>query len=424
MGSGAGKQRYVAPEGPSSIEAKTVVVGPKSDAPVMTPFSKPSLPAEPMLLVADVGGTNSRLHVFKVPEEACVVVPESCSVFKAKYSNRNWDSFLEVVKDFLGKANLPCPPYVGCLAVAGVVVDNRCNLVNLGWKLDGDLMAQELGMASIHLINDFEAQGYGILTLDTETECDCLQEAQKVPGAPIALIGAGTGLGQAFMTTGENGDYEVWPSEGGHKEFAPRQEGSSHLQNEMIKYLQIKFSAKSRISVERIVSGRGIANIYQFLAWKFPEQINKEVHNEFLGPMEGTHQKMPNDPAVIVEAARSGTCQLSLQALNLFVGAYGAEAGVMALKTMPLGGLYVTGGVSVKTRDFILGQKGSPKHFIEAFLDKGRVSAMLTRVPVFLVKGEDMGERGVNLKAMRLFAEHMMARQISKGRQQWTRSFS
>jgi len=417
MGSGAGKHKYE-----EKTESKTVIVEPKpvqeEAAPPKFMRSLSPMPAEPMLLCADVGGTNTRLHLFRVPETYTALVPPECMVYQAKYSNVQYDSFTEVAQDFLKKAahsisvglGMP-PPYLGCFAVAGVVVDNKCNLVNLGWKLDGNQIAEDLGMREVYLMNDFEAQGYGILTLDHKTECDVLQEAPVVPGAPIALLGAGTGLGEAFMTTGENGDYEVWPSEGGHKEFAPRQEGSTNLQTEMMQYLQIRFSAKSRISVERIVSGRGIANIYQFMAWKFPDKLKKEVHSRFV--------KNGQDPAVIVEAARSGESELSLKTMDLFVGAYGSEAGVMALKLMPFGGLYVTGGVSAKTRDFILGEKGTPHTFMDAFLDKGRVSTMLTRVPVFLCRGEDMGERGVKLKAMRMFAEALQRRQQSKGRQQY-----
>eukprot|EP00930_Biecheleria_cincta_P082551 TRINITY_DN72264_c0_g1_i1.p1 TRINITY_DN72264_c0_g1~~TRINITY_DN72264_c0_g1_i1.p1 ORF type:complete len:445 (-),score=77.41 TRINITY_DN72264_c0_g1_i1:109-1371(-) len=419
MGGGASKKRYVQPvESPTA--AKTIAVSPKvEDAPMMRQVS---MPTNPTILVADVGGTNSRLALFSVPEgpPGAAASRDDPPIHSHKYVNAYWDNFTDVIIDFLKQAAQPDPPFLGCFAVAGVVVQNTCNLVNLGWTLHGDAIAHEIGMAQVHLLNDFEAQGYGVLTLDVASECDVLQDACTVPGAPIAVIGAGTGLGQAFMTTGANGDYEVWPSEGGHKEFAPRQEGSSDLQTQMMQYLQIKFSAKSRISVERIVSGRGISNIYQFLAWKYPDKLNKEVHKLFCGHLTttgtGAAAGQVNNPAVVVEAARNGTCSVCMQALDLFVGAYGAEAGVMALKFMPFGGLFVTGGVTNKTRDFILSEKGTPNTFMDAFLDKGRVSPMLTRVPVYLVSGEDMGERGVKLKAMRMISEFNKMRKASKGR--------
>lgn len=370
-----------------------------------------------MLLTADVGGTSSRIHLFRAPQQfvgsgPASVPSEDHSIFEKKYANEKWESLTDVIKDFLTEAGTEVKPMIACLAVAGAVVDNTCYLVNLGWRMDGFQMAQDLGIWRVDLINDFEAQGYGVLTLDLEQDVIKLQDVPVVRGAPMAVLGAGTGLGKAYLTVGTNGDYEVWPTEGGHVEFAPRQEGSSNLQFEMLQYLQIKFSAKSRISVERIVSGKGIANIYQFLAWKFPEKVNKDVHTRFLGPVQF---KARNDPAPIVMAANAGECELSEQAVNMFVGAYAAECGVAALRFAPFGGLFITGGVTNKVREYITGEKGEPRHFIEAFLDKGRLTPMLLRIPVFVIRGEDMGERGVKLKACRMFQELRSQRKMSKG---------
>mmetsp|Transcript_16665 Transcript_16665/g.43029 ORF Transcript_16665/g.43029 Transcript_16665/m.43029 type:complete len:433 (+) Transcript_16665:82-1380(+) len=415
MGSGAGK----------GSQAEVVhVAPPKISAPLMGSFGGKSGDPAPFypdtLLAADVGGTSARLHLFKPPEEEenALLVPEDCIIASEKYASGKWDSLIDVLRDFLSRASPdggPIVPVAACLAVAGAVVDNKCHLPNLGWDCDGAKIAKALGIQEVHLINDFEAQGYGILTLDKSgSEVDVLQDVPPLAGAPIAVLGAGTGLGEAYMTTGENGDYEVWPSEGGHAEFAPRQDGSSKLQFEMCQYLQIKYSAKSRISVERIVSGRGIANIYQFLAHKFPEKVNKAVHRKFLGDIQASAK---NDPAAIVEAARKGECEISKQALDVFVDCYGSEAGVVALKYMPFAGLYITGGVTSKTSDFITApsNQGNPNAFMDSFLDKGRVSPMLMRVPVYMVRGENMGERGVKYKAMRMYQEWGLARKPSKG---------
>jgi len=287
------------------------------------------------------------------------------------------------------------------------VVDHQCTFVNLGWTLEEAKLSKELGIPQVCLINDFVAQGYGILTLDEDQDCEYIQRVRKLEGAPIAVVGAGTGLGEAFLTTGANGDYEVWPTEGGHAEFAPRQDGSNKLQFELIQFLQIKFSARARVSVERVVAGRGISNIYEFLAWKYPEKIKKTVHREWIGPMEGPRLF---DPSVITRAAVAGECELCTQAVNMWCSAYGAEAGVVGLTYMPFGGLYLTGGVTHKLRDFIMGNKGHDNLFMDAFLDKGRVTTMLMRVPVLLVKGEDMGERGAMLKASRLYFEQLRLR--------------
>lgn len=364
-----------------------------------------------MLLAADVGGTSSRMHLFLPPgehvTEVAPLVPPNRMIYSNHYSNNKFDTFTDVVKTFLKEAGMDRPPRLACFAVAGVVVEGRCNFVNRSWVISARQMEVDLGIEKIELINDFAAQGYGIISLDPHKECEVLQKAKVREGSPIAIIGAGTGLGEAFATMGANGDYEVWPTEGGHSEFAPHGDGSSQLEYEMIEYLQIKYSAKARISVERIVSGRGLSNIYEFLAWKFPEQVNQEVQRRFVGPVEGPRTF---DPAVITKAAQKGECELSRRAVEMWCGAYGSEAGVVALKYMPYGGLYITGGVTNKMRDFITGKKLLNKKpnsgmspFMESFLDKGRVTPMLMRVPVFLVRGEDMGERGVMIKAQRQF---------------------
>jgi len=412
MGSGATKGGGTAPCKP--LEDRKIKVAPKATAPPVPLPASP--PGRIVLMSADVGGTSSRLHLFLPPdanEAAEAVVPPARILKVEKYRNASFESFADIVRTFLSEALLDAPPMLACLGVAGVVVDNAVRFVNLGWTVRGSELEQEFGIARVVLINDFEAQGYGLLTLDPLKDCEVLQRAEPLAGAPMALVGAGTGLGEAFLTTCENGDYDVWPSEGGHKEFAPRQDGSSNLQFEMLQFLQIKYSAKARISTERIISGKGIANIYEFLAWKFPERKNNAVHRRFLGGIGAT---TTFDPAVVVQAAAAGECDLCQQAMDMFIGAYGAEAGVVALKYMPFGGLFLTGGVTVKTKDFILGQRGLPDHFMEAFLDKGRISSMLERVPVYIVCEEDMGERGVRLKAMRLYQELGFLRRKSKGK--------
>mmetsp|Transcript_29697 Transcript_29697/g.80288 ORF Transcript_29697/g.80288 Transcript_29697/m.80288 type:complete len:421 (-) Transcript_29697:44-1306(-) len=368
---------------------------------------------EALVMTADVGGTSSRIHIFMAPAEHEMQLPAADLVSKdrilhsKKYRNASFDSFVELVKTFMKEVNLTKPPVLACIGVAGVVVDNSVKFVNLGWTVSGTELMAVLGIARVVLINDFEAQGYGVLTIDSKKDCDVLQDVEPVKGAPRALVGAGTGLGEAFLTTSENGDYDVWPSEGGHAEFAPRQDGIKNLLFEMIQYLQIKYSARSRVSVERVVSGKGIANIYEFLAWRFPDKKSPAIHKRFV--------EREFDPAVVVEAATAGECELSQQAVELFVEAYGSESGVVALKYMPFGGLYLTGGVTARTKDFILGARGKAGLFMESFSDKGRVSPMLTRIPVYLVREEDLGEKGVRYKACRLWEEMQKIRQPSKG---------
>lgn len=364
------------------------------------------------ILSADVGGTGSRLHLFLPPTNAEVssqsfFVPPERMIFEKKYQNSKFESFMDVLRTFLEESGVKRPPLLACLAVAGVVVENTCKFVNLGWELNGRQIEQTLNITRVELINDFVAQGYGLLTLDRQKDCEMLQDVEVKEGAPIAVVGAGTGLGEAFLTVGAEGDYEVWPSEGGHVDFAARQQGSNSLEMELMQYLQIKFSAKARVSVERVAAGRGIANIYEFMAWKFPDKVNREVHQEFIGPGRTF------DPAVITKAASKGICELSKKTVELWCGAYGAEAGVVALTYMPFGGLFLTGGVTSKMKDWLSGSVTGHSSFLEAFLDKGRVTPMLMRVPVYIVMGEDMGERGAMLKATRIFLEQRKERRPS-----------
>ncbi len=136
-------------------------------------------------------------------------------------------------------------------------------------------MAKDLGLKKVQLINDFVALGYGLLTVDRKNskEVRVLQDAPVQPGAPIATIGAGTGLGECFLTPGEGGHYVAYPSEGGHAEFPPRTETEFQL----LEFLKRRYEQKHRVSVERVVSGPGIANVYDFLAEHYPDQVDKTV---------------------------------------------------------------------------------------------------------------------------------------------------
>lgn len=150
-------------------------------------------------------------------------------LLKKSYQNQDFASFGEVVRAFLKEAAVSKPPVTACLAVAGPVKNNIVRFTNRdSWEIDGDLIGEELGIKKVFLINDFVAAGYGVLTLNTDQECITLQKAVMQGNAPIACIGAGTGLGQCFLTPSggvdDSGDYRCFPSEGGHAEFAPRNE--------------------------------------------------------------------------------------------------------------------------------------------------------------------------------------------------------
>jgi len=282
-------------------------------------------------------------------------------------------------------------PEVACFAVAGVAQQNQCRLTNLDWLIDGPGLSAKFEIPTIEIINDFVGQGYGVLTLG-DGELIHLAGPSPTPGGTVACVGAGTGLGQCFLTPSADGEYQCFPSEGGHAEFAPRGAGNDETQIDMLRYLKVKFSGWNRISFERVVSGRGICNVYEFLAYKNPHRIDKDVHEQHLAERENA--------GIIAKNAIDGS--LCKESLKLFADCYGCVCGTFALQVMPFGGLYLTGGVTQKLQSF-LQNDGT---FLAAYSDKGRVSPMLQDIPVFFVKGDDMGQRGAHLRAVRLLHHH------------------
>jgi glucokinase len=171
---------------------------------------------------ADIGGTNTRFILASASTNQVI--------FSQKYRNEDFPTFLEVLKRFLWEdAKLKVPPITACFAVAGPVKENKVVFTNRSsWSIDGDEIGKQLNIQKVRLINDFLAVGYGLLTLDEKTECICLQEGERKSSSPIACIGAGTGLGECFLTP-VDGTYHCFPSEGGHAEFAPRNDVSDYL---------------------------------------------------------------------------------------------------------------------------------------------------------------------------------------------------
>jgi len=213
------------------------------------------------------------------------------------------------------------------------------------------------------------------------------------PSAPIAVIGAGTGLGQGFLI--QQGDsYQVFGSEGGHVDFAPR----SQLEFQLLKYLLDKHDIQ-RISVERVVSGQGIVAIYQFLRDRQIASVSPDVAQvvKTWEQQTGHSDKTVDPAAAIATAALEKRDRLSEQTMQLFVEAYGAEAGNLALKLLPYGGLYVAGGIAAKNLPLL--QEGS---FLHAFTNKGRVSSLLENVPVHIVLNSKVGLLGAAIAAARL----------------------
>jgi len=347
-----------------------------------------------VILSGDIGGTNTRLSLFTLNAEQTKTSDDAeimnhKSLFRKSYKNSPFLEFDLVLQQFfedaaacLGKEVSEIVPEAACIAVAGPVSDNKVVMTNIQWMMDGDALARSFSIPRVRLVNDFLANGYGLLTLE-DKDTHSLQDGKVEKNAPIACLGAGTGLGVVFLAPDENGRYEAFASEGGHVEFAPR----SKLEQELQSFLIDKFNG--RISVERVVSGKGIVNIYEFLRQKFPEQVNDVIDAEIMSSV--------NEAAAIISQHLHDN-KLCHQSFELMYRAYASTTGNLALQYMPYGGLYITGGIILKSMEFAV---GNDAEFMDSFKDKGRVSPILAKVPLKIVLAEDLGMRGAHVVANR-----------------------
>jgi glucokinase len=344
-----------------------------------------------LLLAGDIGGTKTILRLVEQPAAGSMY-----SLDEATYPSQDFSDLVPIVQKFLAAASehlgYTPKPEKACFAIAGPVVNNSVKLTNLVWALDAERLQQELGIAKVSLINDFVAVGYGVLGL-TESDLETLQAGRFQAESPIAVIGAGTGLGQAFLTP--SGDsYQVFGTEGGHTDFAPRTE----LEFQMMKYLLEKHQV-DRISVERVVSGMGIVSIYQFLRDKKIASESPEI-GKLIRTWEqeaGSTEKTVDPGAVIGKAALTKSDPLCEQTLKIFVALYGAEAGNMALKLLPYGGVYIAGGIAGKILPLI--KQGD---FMQSFTNKGRMRTLLEKVPVHVILNPHVGLIGAAICANKL----------------------
>jgi glucokinase len=243
------------------------------------------------------------------------------------------------------------------------VRDGRLRLTNLPWTLDSRELAAGLVIEHVFLINDLEANGYGVAELSA-SQIFTLNKGDARQMGNRALISAGTGLGEGYLVW--NGHHHIPnPSEGGHADYAPRNEDEIDL----LRYLKQKYNG--RISFERVVSGPGMINVYEFL---------REVRgmDEPAWLRERLAAEDPN--AVITELALAARSEICEKTMDIFVSAYGAEAGNLALKILPVGGLYVGGGIAPRILE-----KLKDGAFMKAFTDKGRLSQLLVNMPVRVI---------------------------------------
>jgi glucokinase len=307
-----------------------------------------------MILAGDVGGTKVHLALYDFTKGKLKYTREE------RYPAKDYSGLEAIVKEFIGADAVTA----ACFGVPGPVRDGRLRLTNLPWTLDSRELTVNLGIPHVFLINDLEANGYGIAELTSE-QIFTLSEGDTSQIGNRALIAAGTGLGEGLLVW--NGHMHVpYPSEGGHADYSPRNEDEIDL----LRFLKQKYNG--RISWERVVSGMGMTNVYEFLrdvrGVDEPAWLAEEI----------TASADPN--AVITEAGLAAKSEICEKTLDMVVSAYGAEAGNLALKVMSVGGLYVGGGIAPR-----IIEKLKDGTFLRAFQDKGRLSQLLINMPVRVI---------------------------------------
>lgn len=311
-----------------------------------------------MILAGDIGGTKTILVLFRVKGDQLI------QVLQEIFSSQAFAGLEEVIQKFLLKSEGPIES--ACFGVAGPVIKGRCETTNLPWIVDAEQIGKQFGIPQVVLLNDLEAMAYGTIGL-TEKEFYILNTGNIDLHGNRAVIAAGTGLGEAILFWDGRG-FRASASEGGHTDFAPR----NSIEIRLLEYLLKSFD---RVSYERVLSGQGLFNIYRFLRdtghGEEPHWLSVRLAGE--------------DPAAVIsEAALARKADLCVKTIEMFVSIYGAEAGNLALKSMATGGIYIGGGIAPKILDALLDGR-----FIKAFLDKGRFSPLMAKIPVRVVSNEN-----------------------------------
>jgi glucokinase len=311
-----------------------------------------------MILAGDVGGTKVHLALYNFANGRLQPIRDQ------KFPAHEFASLDDVVKKFCAAGNEKLQDIVAaCFGCPGPVRDGRLKLTNLPWTLDTRDMVKSLGIPHIFLINDLEANGYGIPELAPEA-IFTLHNGDAEASGHAGLIAAGTGLGEALLIW-EGKAHRPIPSEGGHGDFAARSD------REIALFQYLRTTLNGRVSWERVVSGLGIKNIYAFL--RDVEKIDE--------PGWLRDRMLAEDPnAVIGQCAEDGSSSLCFETMKMFSGAYGAESGNIALKVLATGGMYLGGGIAPKILKTL--RNGT---FMQAFLDKGRLSPLLESIPVRVI---------------------------------------
>jgi glucokinase len=326
-----------------------------------------------MILAADVGGTKTLVGLFRQGRER----PESQVI--REYATLDFDNLDEIVAAFLDETGTRSVDAI-CIGVAGPVSGLVARLTNVPWLADASVVAERLGDCPVQLLNDLDAMAYAVPVLDPEEQA-VLQDGIAVPTGNAALIAAGTGLGEALLHN-VGGRFMPSASEGGHADFAARTPRELALVAELSRI-------HGRVDVERIISGPGLVNLFRFT------HASQDLATACRSV--GRNVDAFDLPAAITASALGGRCEQCAEALEIFVEAYGAEAGNLALRSVATAGVYVGGGIAPKILPAL--EDGT---FMDAFRDKEPMVDLLRTLPVTVILNPAAGLLGAAVRAVSL----------------------
>ena len=325
-----------------------------------------------IVLAGDVGGTHTRIGLYDVTNRNFKTL-----AFE-KYSTKKFENLGQIVATFL--KTLDVHPRAAAFGIAGPVIDGVVKTTNLPWTVDVKSLSRQIKIKRTTVVNDLVAQAHGIETLSPK-DLAVIQKGRYEGLANKVVMGPGTGLGEASITQ-HGGDTIVVASEGGHTDFGPQNE----MQIELLEFLRDKYD---HVSFERILSGPGLLNIYEFMKKMKYAKESPAVKKAFAA-------KGADKPAVIMKFAKKDTlCKLTT---DLFFSVLGAEAGNLALQTVSLSGIYLTAAIVRSNIDLLKNSR-----FLKCFRNKGRLSHLVKRIPVYVVKKEHLGIVGAAKLASELF---------------------
>lgn len=315
------------------------------------------------VLAGDIGGTHTRLALYEVSNEQPALLASQ------RYDSSQYHALSDIISEFLGAHQQPLQ--AACLGVAGPVHQQVADITNLPWQVSAAHIAGHFDLPAVTLLNDLQATAWGLRTLRGD-DFVSLQPGDEQARGNAAIIAAGTGLGEAGLYF-DGSRHHPFACEGGHSDFSPQTELEVAL-------LRCLLRRHEHISWERVVSGMGLVNIHGCLR----ELRQRPVPDWLQQDMD------EGDPAAAISrAAQQGRDALCVDAVQFFVHLYGVEAGNLALKMMATGGLYIAGGIAPKLIEAM--QDGS---FIKAFRAKGRMQALMERIPVRVVLNDDTALQG------------------------------